>query len=117
MKSEAEGNPEPPQSVQSTGLAVNGWNGEYIDALYDQWREEPESVEPQWRHFFAGFEIGYRPAVASAEVSLPIRGSRALHAGHPPTKQSCVDALIYHYRDIGHLAAELDPLGTRRPFP
>ena len=25
--------------------------------------------------------------------------------------------LIYHYRDIGHLAADLDPLGTKRPAP
>ena len=31
--------------------------------------------------------------------------------------QGKVDSLIYHYRDIGHFAASLDPLGTTRPFP
>ena len=118
MSPESAGNTEPPQS---SNLAVNGWNAEYIDSLYEQWRDDPDSLEPQWRNFFAGFELGYRPALAGdggvAGAAPALTGSRALEAGVAPPKQSLVDSLIYHYRDIGHLGADLDPLGTRRPFP
>ena len=110
----------PAEPPQASGLSVNGWNPQYVDALYEQWQADPESVEPQWRYFFAGFDLGYRPAASADSAGQPqlaSRGSRALAAGTLPSKQSLVDSLIYHYRDIGHLAADLDPLGTRRPFP
>ena len=45
--------------------SYNGWNGEYIDAMYARWCTEHESVDPQWQRFFAGFELaldGHRPA-------------------------------------------------------
>ena len=114
---------EPPQRQFTANPAtgqVNGWNAEYIDALYQEWLENPDSLETQWQRFFEGFHLGYRPSVAVDQQQLPpaiVRGSLALTSGQAPAKQSRIDALIYHYRDIGHLAADLDPLGTRRPFP
>ena len=99
-------------------MSVNGWQGDYIQALYEQWASDPDSVEPDWRQFFAGFDLGCRVAPTAGDIESP-RSFAA--AGSSDTinyhKQSNVDALIYHYRDIGHLAADLDPLGTRRPFP
>src|SRR6185503_15679696 len=99
-----------------TDLSVNGWNAEYVDGLYQRWQADPDSVEPEWRQFFAGFDLGYRPTLGADVVqrALPAAPSTT---GVPATKQSKVDTLIYHYRDIGHWAADLDPLGTRRPFP
>ncbi len=89
--------------------SYNGWNGEYIDAMYARWSAEPGSVDQQWQRFFAGFELaldghrGVRQEPGSVAVA---------QAG-----QGRVDDLIYAYRDIGHLAATLDPLGSPRPFP
>jgi len=95
-------------------LSVNGWNAEYVEDLYRQWINDPESVEPQWRHFFQGFDLGYRAPVNGEADSQPAVGG-TVQVAH--SLQGKVDALIYHYRDIGHFAADLDPLGTTRPFP
>ena len=89
--------------------SYNGWNGEYIDGMYQQWSADPASLDEPWRRFFEGFELalaGNRPAaVDDGSVAAAL------------TKQAHIDDLIYAYRDIGHLAATLDPLGSRREFP
>ncbi|MBX3374884.1 MAG: 2-oxoglutarate dehydrogenase E1 component [Phycisphaeraceae bacterium] len=98
-------NPQP-----RADLAVNGWNAPYIDEQYRRWQEDPSSVSADWDGFFRGFDLGVRTAEG------PPTGEQALdHVAH--TGQSKVDSLIYHYRDIGHLAASLDPLGRERPLP
>ncbi len=103
---------------ERTELAINGWNSEYIDNLYQQWSDTPTSVSSDWQQFFQGFELGFRPSPDSAPdgvPALPEAGKAAptarpgkTHIAH--TKQGKVDVLIYHYRAVGHLAAELDPL-------
>ncbi|MCH8151575.1 MAG: 2-oxoglutarate dehydrogenase E1 component [Planctomycetes bacterium] len=91
-------------------LSVNGWNGEYLDGLYERWSTDPNAVDEPWRQFFEGFNLGARRVTGDGELA-PAAGS-ALEIAH--TKQGQVDDLIYHYRDIGHLAATLDPLGRER---
>jgi len=72
-------------------------SGEYLDEIFDQWKRDPGSVSEQWQQFFAGFELAldrggaYSPEAASL--------------------QSSVASLIYAYRDIGHLIAQVNPLG------
>jgi 2-oxoglutarate dehydrogenase E1 component len=122
--------------------SVNGWNAEFIDALYQKWSANPDSVDPQWKQFFQGFELGLtqpaspgRDGKAAASAAPAASGGGAVAAPREPaptsptptpvgslppvanTLQAKVDSLIYHYRDIGHLASDLDPLGTERPFP
>ena len=102
--------------------SVNAWNPEYLESLYRQWAADPDSVDEQVRQFFQGFELGLqqgtrtKPAAPgdAAESGGSAVADIVSQAQH---KQRQVDQLIYHYRDIGHLAAELDPLGTERPFP
>ena len=116
--------------TERTELSINSWNSEYIDNLYQQWSDTPTSVSSDWQQFFQGFDLGFRPSPDSAPPegvptgapALPEAGKAAstarlgeTHVAH--TKQGKVDVLIYHYRDIGHLAADLDPLGTKRPAP
>lgn len=96
--------------------AVNAWEGQYLDTLHTQWLADPNSVEPHWQQFFRGFDLGSQ----LVETAATGGGHGALPAGSAQTtnlKQNRVDHLVYHYRDIGHLAADLDPLGTKRPFP
>src|SRR5262245_58201993 len=105
------------QASASAPLSVNGWNGDYIIAMYEQWAADPDSLDPQWQQFFTGFDLANR--------IMPDEGVRGAAAASPQPaaggidyhKQSNVDALIYEYRDVGHLAADLDPLGTKRAFP
>ncbi len=97
--------------------SVNGWNGAYVDDLYGRWKENPEAVAPEWRSFFEGFDLGATrppaPTAAGRRAAPAIDGNVA----RAHEVQWRIDTLIYHYRDLGHLAADLDPLGTKRPRP
>ena len=84
--------------------SMNGWNAEYIERLYAQWKQDPASLTDDWNQFFLGFDLGRQ-------------GGSEGEAGTGNSAQARVDSLIYHYRDIGHFAAELDPLESPRPFP
>ena len=78
------------------------WNADYIDAQYDRWKSDPHSLSREWRFFFEGFELaatGMKPSDGTVdEDQLRL--------------QARVQALIYRYRDIGHLMACLDPLAA-----
>lgn len=74
------------------------YHAEYLDSLYQQWKSDPNLVEPSWQQFFNGFEIGMS---GTGGVSAPAGGSE---------KQAHVEALVARYRDLGHLLACLDPL-------
>ncbi len=93
--------------------SVNGWNADYIEALYERWAADPTSVDDDWRQFFAGFDLGLREISEAGELAP--RSAQVVDLAH--TKQGRVADLIFHYREIGHLAAHLDPLGSERPFP
>jgi len=83
-------------------------NLEYIEQMYQQYRQDPESVDATWRTFFEGFELGLSsgaPSECSGEVE-------------EAEKQSRVASLIFAYRNLGHRAARLDPLaGEPAPVP
>jgi 2-oxoglutarate dehydrogenase E1 component len=75
-------------------------NAEYIDAQYRLWKKDPSSVSRDWQFFFKGFEIaGDRAPSVEADWDL-----------EQAIRQSRVEALIYRYRDLGHLLACMDPL-------
>lgn len=102
---------------------LSGSNAGYLEALYEQFLQDPHTVEPQWRQYFASM-------VQSREVShAQIRQQflqwaqqpqkRAVVAGDVAheRKQTAVNRLIDAYRAHGHLAAKIDPLGESRPVP
>ncbi|MCP3904028.1 MAG: 2-oxoglutarate dehydrogenase E1 component [Planctomycetes bacterium] len=97
------------QDQERADLSINGWNGEYLDTLYAQWRDDAHSVDPGMADFFRGFDLAARSTGTDAGDAPPVETAHS--------KQGRVDSLIYHYRDNGHLAARLDPLGTERPMP
>ncbi len=76
------------------------WNVDYIDAQYQAWKADPDSVSRDWHSFFQGFEIAVsgKPDVSGVCEEDDLR------------RQSRVEALIHRYRDLGHLLACLDPL-------
>lgn len=84
----------------------NPSNSDYIEQLYEQYRRDPKSVDERWAAFFAGFQ-----AASSAGGGAP---HRAFEQGlETVAASSRVGHLVHTYRDVGHLAAELDPLGKR----
>jgi 2-oxoglutarate dehydrogenase E1 component len=76
------------------------WNLDVIESAYESWKRDPESVDPSWRAFFEGYELGVA------------RLSRA-EAGQGE-EQARIVLLVNAFRDRGHLIARLDPLGEPR---
>ena len=65
-------------------------NPEYVDALYREYLRDPSAVDERWALVFAGFDLALRDGVRPG-------GS--------------IDELVHTYRELGHLVADLDPLG------
>ena len=81
---------------------INRANADYVDGLYQQYLRDPASVGSHWALFFAGFDAaggnGAHAAVAA-------------HAEPTIERNIGVFDLIHSYRELGHLIADLDPLG------
>jgi 2-oxoglutarate dehydrogenase E1 component len=90
-------------------------NTAIIEAAYERWLQNPDSVDPTWRAFFQGFSLGTNGASPSAALAA-VSGEQAAHAPIIDSlKQSRVHHLINTYRSIGHLEAHLDPLSDAPP--
>jgi 2-oxoglutarate dehydrogenase E1 component len=87
----------------SRGTVATRWNLDALEANYQRWRQDPDSVDPSWQFFFEGFELGLNRPVEAAPLSAD--DARA---------QTGVVRLIYAYRDLGHFLAHLDPLSEPR---
>jgi 2-oxoglutarate dehydrogenase E1 component len=70
------------------------FNLDLIDAQYQRWRENPNSVDESWRIFFEGFELGRGGGTSKGESK----------------QQIGIVRLINTYRRSGHMFADLDPL-------
>lgn len=54
-----------------TPTGIDSANREYIEALYEQFKADPNSVDERWNVFFQGFELGYRQAVEEEGGAAP----------------------------------------------
>ena len=75
-------------------------NGDFIEQQFTLWKADPAKLSPDWRFFFEGFELGFSGRWGGAEA-----GDR-----DQALRQARVHALVYRFREIGHLLACLDPL-------
>ena len=105
---------------QKASSQLSGGNAAYIEALYEQYLDAPESVSPQWRSYFdevRGGQDGEKPR-------LPVQERFEALAQLPPLagdgadseairKQVAVLALISGYRARGHQVADLCPIHLR----
>ena len=73
---------------------------EAIEALYRQYKQDPDGIEIGWRRFFQGFEFSGR--------LMP-------QADMKPGEFKVID-LINEYRKRGHLFTKTNPVRTRRKY-
>jgi 2-oxoglutarate dehydrogenase E1 component len=106
--------------------SINGANAPYIEAYYEQFLDDPESVDPAWRAYFRGVqgtaghaEVPRGPVLKRFEkLAREPRRVVAAESGFDAVaaeKQAGVLRLINYYRVRGHQAARLDPLGLAPP--
>ena len=102
-----------------------GGNAPYIEGLYEQYLENPGSVDPGLREWFDGIADGGgdlpRGPVEREFAARALRPRATAAGGVVPDamldKQAAVLRLIEAYRLRGHRLAKLDPLGLVGPQP
>jgi len=89
----------------------------YIEGLYQEFVQNPESVDPDFRRFFEGFDFaisqGGTNGHATTETAAPSVSGVTVDAGQL-TKEFAVYSLINAYRNKGHLVAETNPIRKRK---
>jgi len=90
------------------------FNDGYVAEAYESFRRDPASVDESWRQFFRFAESLGSTAIqltrGVAAVGAPLAVDTALLR-----KAAGAAGLLDSIRAYGHLAAEIDPLGTRPP--
>eukprot|EP01125_Pyxidicula_operculata_P002765 TRINITY_DN125_c0_g2_i1.p1 TRINITY_DN125_c0_g2~~TRINITY_DN125_c0_g2_i1.p1 ORF type:complete len:997 (-),score=267.81 TRINITY_DN125_c0_g2_i1:88-3078(-) len=91
---------------------VNGTSANYVEQMYEAWKEDPESVHVSWKTYFSNVEKDVPagdafalPPSLGGEVSFQAEDSRSFKLGVK------VQQLIRAYQVMGHNKANLDPLG------
>ena len=99
---------------------LNAAHTEFFAQLYDQYLENPDSVEPSWRSFFQGFDFGMETFNGQAPVqyiketiAAPVDDSKI---SEQLQKEFKVVKLIDGYRSRGHLFTKTNPVRERRSF-
>ena len=99
---------------------LNAAHTQFFAQLYDQYLENPDSVEPSWRSFFQGFDFGMETyngenpvQYATETVSTPVDNSKI---SEQLQKEFKVIKLIEGYRTRGHLFTKTNPVRERRAF-
>jgi 2-oxoglutarate dehydrogenase E1 component len=83
---------------------LNGANAEYIESLYQSYREDRNSVEFGWQKFFEGFDFGRGSAAGNVTNETPEHFLKEIN----------VLNLINGYRQRGHLFTKTNPVRERR---
>jgi 2-oxoglutarate dehydrogenase E1 component len=126
------------QSSRESKTEFIGDNLGYFEELYEQYRQDPDSVDPSWRPFFEEYLEGEKangqhprfrrrsifegpagqtsaPEAAGPVPTGEITGSTIVPVDRAEGFAARVEALVRSYRLHGHLVANIDPLGRRRP--
>ncbi|MEZ5069663.1 MAG: hypothetical protein R2751_01515 [Bacteroidales bacterium] len=83
---------------------LQGLNSDAIEELYQNYRNDPDSIDASWLHFFQGFDLARRDYI------------------HPDSESLTFDAefkvlnLIDAYRKRGHLFTKTNPVRSRRKY-
>jgi 2-oxoglutarate dehydrogenase E1 component len=108
---------------QYASSPLYGSNAAAVEAMYEQYIADPDSVPEGWRRYFRtlggdGTEVLHSPirrrlietARSKRSEGAPAATSRS-KSGAPNEKQAAVSRMIQVYSLRGHQVADLDPLG------
>lgn len=102
---------------------LNAAHTEFFAQLYDEYLENPDSVEPSWRSFFQGFDFGMQTYNEEHEAPAQQLANYATSSNVDVSqiseklqKEFNVLKLIDAYRTRGHLFTKTNPVRDRRIF-
>lgn len=98
-------------------------NLQYLESAYADYKEDPESVDPSLRHFFAGFDAAREHVEVDKKTGAVTKhvpsefiadfgfGESSFEGKNMNDDQERVFELISAYRKYGHLQARINPIG------
>ncbi|HEX6929861.1 MAG TPA: thiamine pyrophosphate-dependent enzyme, partial [Gammaproteobacteria bacterium] len=102
---------------------LSGGNAAWLEELYEQYLEDPDSLSDGWKDFFHGFQaampdggdVPHGPIIEEFKrrANAPRAATASPAGGMDPAlieKQAAVMRLIEAYRARGHRRAKIDPL-------
>ena len=78
-------------------------NPQFIEDLYQQYQNDPSSVDEKWKSFFDGFDFYESTSAESGTLD-----------SSASSKEIAVSKLINTYRSRGHLISKTNPVRERR---
>ena len=96
---------------------------EYIESLYRDYMKDPDSVDPEMKKFFEGFDFAISSGAAASNgnghAAQPATAEPVAPAAAPSTtpdwmREIRVYRLILGYRNKGHLIAKTNPIRERK---
>jgi len=101
-----------------------GGNASYIEAWYEAWLEDPDSVPAQWRKYFNSLPASDTPESGHIKVEERFRRLPLNNRAYPAAgiefsdhKQAGVSRLVNSFRIRGHEIAKLNPMGIAHHEP
>ena len=91
---------------------LNAAHTAYFADLYDQYLQNPDTVEPSWRAFFQGYDFGSENYGLNGEIVEGVSTQIPEHV----QKEFHVVRLIDGYRMRGHLFTKTNPVRDRRTY-
>ena len=93
------------------------FNAELLEQNYDQWCQDPQSVDGDWAMFFEGFELGVAQIKQRGEApAAPAASARITTVDDLDDEflnfRGKVVGMVYAYRALGHTQAHLNPLDS-----
>src|SRR5215208_1628939 len=91
----------------------------YIESLYQDFIQNPESIDPEYRKFFEGFDFAISSGINGHDAPA-VNGASAVSNTtiqvdtNQVAKEFAVFNLILAYRKKGHLVAKTNPIRERK---
>jgi 2-oxoglutarate dehydrogenase E1 component len=99
---------------------LNAAHTEFFAQLYDQYLQNPDSVEPSWRAFFQGFDFGMETYneenIGQQIATYATENQDCSIVSDKIQKEFNVLKLIDGYRTRGHLFTRTNPVRDRRTY-
>jgi len=91
---------------------LNAAHTAYFADMYEQYLQDPDSIEPTWKAFFQGYDFGSESYGAAGEI---VEGVMT-QIPEQFQKEFQVIKLIDGYRTRGHLFTKTNPVRDRRKY-
>ena len=93
-----------------------GGNSEYLNHLYEQYLNDPNTIKPEWKKYFDSIQNGatdvsHKDILSSLKnINFSTKDQTTVKTN---SKSSDIQNLINAYRRRGHQVAKIDPLHLR----